>query len=85
MIRITTRSPNAMLKTSIFTDISRVNSTLISAFHIRLGDYKNAADVDLDVCSVKYYQRAIERICKNVEDPTFFVFTNDARLTAEML
>ncbi len=55
------------------------------AFHIRLGDYKNAANVDLDVCSVTYYRRAIGYICDNVKDPTFFVFTNDAAQAAKML
>lgn len=63
----------------------QIQKTNAVAFHIRLGDYKNAANVDLDVCSVAYYSRAIEHICANVEESTFFVFTNDACRAAEML
>lgn len=55
------------------------------AFHIRLGDYKNAANTDLDVCSAAYYRRAIAYICENVKDPTFFVFTNDAEQAKQIL
>lgn len=55
------------------------------AFHIRLGDYKNVANVDLDVCSTAYYRRAIAHICEQVDDPVFFVFTNDAQQAKQLL
>ena len=63
----------------------QIQSSNAVAFHIRLGDYKNAANVDLDVCSIAYYRRAIAHICANIENPKFFVFTNDVALASKML
>lgn len=63
----------------------QIRSSNAVALHIRLGDYKNAANVDLDVCSVGYYRRAIEHICANVVNPVFFVFTNDVQMATQML
>lgn len=55
------------------------------ALHIRLGDYKKAINRDLDVCSPAYYQKGIEYIREKLDDPVFFVFTNDAKKASELL
>ena len=65
--------------------LNQIESTNAVAFHIRLGDYKNAANVDLDVCSAAYYRRAIAHICEHIESPKFFVFTNDAEQAKKIL
>ena len=43
--------------------------------HIRRGEYKDLAN--FGTCSVTYYQKAIEEIASRVENPTFFVFSED--------
>ena len=55
------------------------------ALHIRLGDYKNSANTDLDVCSVSYYRRGIQYVCDALQDPVLFVFTNDIQAATNML
>ena len=62
---------------------SQIEKTNAVALHIRLGDYTNAANTDLNVCSDVYYRNAIAYICEAVPDPVFFVFTNDTRTVAE--
>lgn len=57
---------------------SQIESSNAVALHIRLGDYTNAANTDLNVCSDVYYKNAISYICGAVQDPVFYVFTNDA-------
>lgn len=54
--------------------MEKVNSV---AIHIRLGDYTQKKNYDLYVCTKKYYENAIQYIKNNVENPKFFVFTND--------
>jgi hypothetical protein len=47
--------------------------------HIRRGDYLNNKIVDVfgRICDLEYYQRAIEYIKSNVENPFFYVFSDD--------
>ena len=45
------------------------------ALHIRHGDYEDLPEFGL--CSKQYYQNAIEEITKKVDNPKFFIFTED--------
>jgi hypothetical protein len=55
--------------------ISRVNSI---SLHVRRGDYvSNSKNVFIGVCSLEYYQKAIENIKALVDAPVFFVFSDD--------
>lgn len=53
--------------------ILKANSISI---HVRMGDYVNHP-LHGGVCTIDYYQRAIDFIKSEVEDPMFFVFSND--------
>lgn len=62
------------------TEISHkiVGSNSISV-HIRRGDYvtdKNTSKI-ISPCSIEYYSSAISYLMKNIESPTFFVFSDD--------
>jgi hypothetical protein len=46
------------------------------AIHIRRGDYVKFADIHL-VCTPAYYENAIAYIQSNVENPVFYVFSED--------
>lgn len=54
------------------------NSNSIS-IHIRRGDYITDAKTNNDhgVCSWEYYENAIEKIVNLVENPLFFIFSDD--------
>ncbi|MGE3825018.1 MAG: alpha-1,2-fucosyltransferase [Bacteroidia bacterium] len=49
------------------------------SIHIRRGDYvTNPETYKLHgVCTIDYYKQAIEHICKNVENPFFYIFSDD--------
>ena len=49
------------------------------AIHIRRGDYMDPKNYEMFgiVCSEGYYKSAIEKMAKDVQHPTFYVFSND--------
>lgn len=55
---------------------SECNSVSI---HIRRGDYVGAQKTNQlhGSCSVEYYNQAVDLICKKVDDPIFFIFSDD--------
>lgn len=55
--------------------------------HVRRGDYisQKAASVKHGTCSVEYYQRAVHTIMSRVNNPHFFVFSDDCQWARENL
>lgn len=53
------------------------------ALHIRHGDYKEYPKFGF--CTVEYYQNAISLISKKVENPKFYIFTEDPEWVEENL
>jgi hypothetical protein len=61
-------------------EISRqIESRKSVSLHIRRGDYiSNAYTKRLHgTCDLEYYQRCVEEITRKVEDPNFYLFTDD--------
>lgn len=60
----------------IMTQIHKQQSV---SLHIRRGDYVNNIQVNAihGVCSLTYYERAVEHIENNIDSPHFFVFSDD--------
>lgn len=60
----------------LFDEILKGNSV---ALHIRRGDYsQNKMNIgNLHILPMEYYERAIEKISITVENPKFYVFSND--------
>jgi len=56
-----------------------INKTNSVCIHVRRGDYiKNAETFDYyGLCSLEYYSKAIQHIIDNVDEPVFFVFSDD--------
>lgn len=56
-----------------------IEDTTAVALHVRRGDYVENKRVlkENGVCSVAYYQKAIETITAKVSNPTFFIFSDD--------
>lgn len=64
-------------------DISVKNSVSI---HIRRTDYLNNKNGNFDlfgICDVEYYDRAIEYVVRRINDPFFFVFSDDVNWVKE--
>lgn len=66
--------PEKLIK--IATDIKNSNSVSI---HIRRGDYLDEANAKTfgGICTEKYYEKAIDYIGQKVENPRFFIFSDD--------
>jgi len=49
------------------------------AIHIRRGDYLTAENIELfgRVCTKEYFEKAISLIEQKIEDPHFYIFSND--------
>ena len=56
--------------------VEKINSTHSVAIHIRRGDYVGAQNFK-DICTLGYYKNAIDKILELINDPTFFIFSND--------
>lgn len=57
------------------------------SLHIRRGDFLSEANKDIygNVCTLDYYNRAIQKIKEQIPSPYFFVFSNDIEWTKENL
>lgn len=47
------------------------------SIHIRRGDYVTLETNDKLLCNTLYYEKAIEYMSSNIENPIFFIFSND--------
>lgn len=55
--------------------ISQVNAV---SLHVRRGDYiSDKKNAFIGVCSLNYYKAAVEKIKTQVDDPVFFVYSDD--------
>ena len=52
-----------------------INNSNSVSLHIRRGDYLNLKNIG--ILGVDYYMKAVEYIRKNVEKPTFYIFSDD--------
>lgn len=56
-----------------------IANTQSVSLHVRRGDYVNDSKTAniMDVCSLDYYRKAISYIVEHVENPVFYVFSDD--------
>ncbi|MBO7581397.1 MAG: alpha-1,2-fucosyltransferase [Bacteroidaceae bacterium] len=49
------------------------------SLHVRRGDYLSPKNKNLSngICTIKYYEKAIHHMCAHVEEPIFYVFSDD--------
>ena len=63
--------------------LNRIESCNSICIHLRVGDYKDFKNKRFDVLTPEYVRRGINYIKDNVENPVFFVFTNDPKAVKE--
>jgi len=51
------------------------------SIHIRRGDYANHPEIG--ILDIGYYKNAVDYICNKVENPIFYIFSNDIRWCEE--
>jgi hypothetical protein len=78
----TVKTPPDEKNNEIAGEISRVPSVSV---HFRRGDYvlDPATSAVHGVCPVEYYHKAIEDLVSRIDDPHFFVFSNDPEFVRE--
>jgi len=55
--------------------LNEIEHTLSVSLHIRRGDYVNAPN--FEPCGLDYYLRSIDYISKQLEQPRYFIFSDD--------
>ncbi|SMC47925.1 alpha-1,2-fucosyltransferase [Chryseobacterium sp. YR221] len=66
-------------ETRLSSLISQIKNTNSVSIHIRRGDYMNiAANAKIfHICDMDYYRKAIQLIKEKIDNPVFFIFTED--------
>ena len=63
----------------------KITSCNSVSIHMRLGDYLNNDSLYGGICTPDYYKRAVDMIREEVDNPTFFLFSNDVDEAARIL
>lgn len=53
--------------------------------HVRLGDYRQTEEMYGNICTASYYRQAIQYIAMRIENPIFYVFSDEPEQAAGML
>lgn len=64
--------------------IEKIKSTNAVSIHVRRGDYVKLQDFH-GLCSLEYYKKAIDYIASKIENPHFYLFSDDIQWTKENL
>ena len=64
--------------------LDKINMANAVSLHIRRGDYMNLQNI-YKICDVEYYSKAIKYIAENVENPHFFLFSDDVEWVVKNL
>ena len=65
--------------------LEEIKNTESVAIHVRRGDYMKGVHFEMfgSVCTKEYFEEAINKLNKEVENPHFFVFSNDLKWVQE--
>lgn len=62
--------------------LDKINSCNSVAIHIRRGDY---VKLNMIVCDIPYYKRCMDKMSSMVDEPVFFIFSDDIQWVQENL
>lgn len=63
----------------------QIQKTNAVSVHIRLGDYLQTAELYGNICTGAYYQKAIQYIAGRIDNPVFYVFSDEPERAKDML
>ena len=63
--------------------LKNIKKTNSISLHIRRGDYLKIKHQN--VCDLSYYERAVNKMIKEIENPSFFIFSDDIKWVKENL
>jgi hypothetical protein len=66
------KNNNSIIVENYLKDINTTNSVSI---HVRRGDYANHPNIG--ILDISYYQKAVIYMTKYIENPIFYIFSND--------
>lgn len=74
------RVPESLINDEVKDCLERIRNSNSVSLHIRRGDYTSEkfAPIYGNICTDEYYKAAIKHIEEHVDNPFFYVFTNDA-------
>jgi hypothetical protein len=86
VLSLKTRVSNFEKSESFLKAESLLNSENAVSIHVRRGDYVTSEfSSKFDVCGLEYYSSAIDYVSQNLEDPIFYIFSNDSSWVIENL
>jgi hypothetical protein len=67
--------------------LKHIDSTNSVSLHIRRGDYESCSSTNKrhGTCEMDYYNRSAQEICALIQNPHFFIFTDDPNWTRKNL
>lgn len=65
--------------------LKEIQSSSSVSVHIRCGDYLLHDDIYGGICTLEYYEKAIKTVISEVENPKFFVFSDDMERAKDMM
>jgi len=68
-------SPISLMNESGCVYLERINNSNSVSLHVRRGDYLKLKNIG--VLDVDYYMKAVQYMRKNIEKPTFYIFSDD--------
>lgn len=63
----------------------QIEDTNSISIHIRMGDYLSNSDLYGGICTVEYYREAIQYMREKVQNPTFYIFSDEPNRAREVL
>jgi len=78
------KKPMSNISLDVLGKINNVNAV---SLHIRRGDYVTNTKTSKihNICDLEYYSKAIKNIAEKVDNPTFFIFSDDIEWVKENL
>lgn len=64
--------------------VSKMQSSSSVSIHVRRGDYVTSAGFG-GICDLGYYSRAIDYVLNHIDNPQFYIFSNDIKWCEENL
>jgi len=74
-------------KNQYYLDLIKQYASNVISIHVRRGDYVSLSGANRwhGVCSLEYYENAIKEMIQSIENPVFFIFSDDIVWSREHL